>query len=125
MLQPCAAEAGLKPNACTGEYEAAKRIGLRLAKFETRCGGPYTLTGGERGPVTFPVFKAGDSVLRGSNGGFDFHTPPPLLHDAERIFKGKGKRSFPATPADCNACCTRSRPGCLIPCKIDSSVPVA
>jgi len=33
--------------------------------------------GGERGPVTFPAFKAGDSVLRGSNGGFDFHTPPP------------------------------------------------
>jgi hypothetical protein len=34
--------------------------------------------GGERGPVTFPAFKAGDSVLRGSNGGFDFHTPPPF-----------------------------------------------
>ena len=27
--------------------------------------------------MTFPVFKAGDSALRGSNGGFDFHTPPP------------------------------------------------
>jgi len=27
--------------------------------------------------VTFPVFKAGDSVLRGSNGGFDSHTLPP------------------------------------------------
>jgi len=27
--------------------------------------------------VTFPAFKAGDSALRGSNGGFDFHTPPP------------------------------------------------
>jgi hypothetical protein len=35
--------------------------------------------GGERGPVTFPAFKAGDSVLRGSNGGFDFHTPPPQI----------------------------------------------
>jgi hypothetical protein len=27
--------------------------------------------------VTFPAFKAGDSVLRGSNGGFDSHTLPP------------------------------------------------
>jgi len=27
--------------------------------------------------VTFPAFKAGDSALRGPNGGFDFHTPPP------------------------------------------------
>jgi hypothetical protein len=35
--------------------------------------------GGERGPVTFPVFKAGDSVLRGSNGGFDSHTLPPTF----------------------------------------------
>jgi hypothetical protein len=35
------------------------------------------LFGGERGPVTFPAFKAGDAVLRGPGGGFDFHTPPP------------------------------------------------
>ena len=27
--------------------------------------------------MTFPAFKAGDSFLRGSNGGFDSHTPPP------------------------------------------------
>ena len=27
--------------------------------------------------MIFPAFKAGDSALRGSNGGFDFHTPPP------------------------------------------------
>jgi len=27
--------------------------------------------------VTFPAFKAGDAALRGPNGGFDFHTPPP------------------------------------------------
>jgi len=33
--------------------------------------------GGERGPVTPPVFKAGDAVLRGPGGGFDFHTLPP------------------------------------------------
>jgi len=33
--------------------------------------------GGERGPVTFPAFKAGDAFLRGTGGGFDFHTPPP------------------------------------------------
>jgi hypothetical protein len=35
--------------------------------------------GGEKGPVIFPAFKAGDSALRGSNGGFDFHTPPPQI----------------------------------------------
>jgi hypothetical protein len=35
------------------------------------------LCGGERGPVTFPAFKAGDAVLCGPSGGFDFHTPPP------------------------------------------------
>jgi hypothetical protein len=29
--------------------------------------------------VIFPAFKAGDSVLRGSNGGFDSHTLPPYL----------------------------------------------
>src|SRR5271166_2788439 len=39
----------------------------------------YTGLGGEKGPVTFPAFKAGDSFLRGPNGGFDSHTPPPLL----------------------------------------------
>jgi len=39
----------------------------------------YTSPGGERGPVISPAFKAGDSVLSGSNGGFDFHTPPPTL----------------------------------------------
>jgi hypothetical protein len=38
--------------------------------------------GGERGPVTFPAFKAGDSALRESNGGFDFHTPPPNVSPA-------------------------------------------
>src|SRR5271165_819579 len=37
----------------------------------------YTGCGGEKGPVTFPAFKAGDSFLRGPNGGFDSHTPPP------------------------------------------------
>jgi hypothetical protein len=37
----------------------------------------YTVCGGAFSPVTFPAFKAGDSVLRGSNGGFDSHTPPP------------------------------------------------
>jgi hypothetical protein len=47
--------------------------------LKTRWRGPYTFSGGERGPVTPPVFKAGDTVLCGSNGGFDFHTPPPQL----------------------------------------------
>jgi len=39
----------------------------------------YTPSGGERGPVTSPAFKAGDSVLSGSNGGFDSHTLPPTI----------------------------------------------
>jgi hypothetical protein len=29
--------------------------------------------------VISPAFKAGDSVLRGSNGGFDSHTLPPTI----------------------------------------------
>src|SRR5258705_12575353 len=36
-------------------------------------------SGGERGPVISPAFKAGDSVLSGSNGGFDSHTLPPII----------------------------------------------
>ena len=44
------------------------------------CSKPFRIIfGGERGPVTFPAFKAGDSSLRGWNGGFDFHTPPPTV----------------------------------------------
>jgi hypothetical protein len=42
--------------------------------------------GGERGPVTFPVFKAGDAFLRGTSGGFDFHTPPPLFSFVVDVF---------------------------------------
>src|SRR5215472_15080807 len=44
--------------------------------------------GGEWGPVTFPAFKAGDSSLRGWNGGFDFRTPPPYCHAHERHSRG-------------------------------------
>jgi hypothetical protein len=29
--------------------------------------------------VTFPVFKAGDAFLRGTGGGFDFHTSPQQI----------------------------------------------
>src|SRR5882724_4665080 len=43
----------------------------------------YTLDGGERGPVIFPAFKAGDSVLSGPNGGFDSHTLPPTCFFSE------------------------------------------
>ena len=39
----------------------------------------YNSSGGENGPVTVPAFKAGDSALRESNGGFDSHTLPPKL----------------------------------------------
>src|SRR5215469_2094375 len=42
------------------------------------CSKPFRIiNGGEWGPVTFPAFKAGDSSLRGWNGGFDLRTPPP------------------------------------------------
>ena len=40
----------------------------------------YNPCGGENGPVTVAAFKAADSVLRGSNGGFDSHTPPPTFN---------------------------------------------
>jgi hypothetical protein len=53
------------------------RRGRGRRNLKPRAADPYTYSGGERGPVTFPVFKAGDSVLRGSNGGFDSHTLPP------------------------------------------------
>jgi len=56
--------------------------------------------------VTFPAFKAGDSALRGPNGGFDFHTPPPNqrrgkdkeeerthpLHKPQRVGHPRGNR---------------------------------
>jgi hypothetical protein len=41
--------------------------------------------GGENGPVTVPAFKAGDSALRESNGGFDSHTLPPLNDNPSRV----------------------------------------
>jgi hypothetical protein len=45
------------------------------------CSKPFRIIcGGERDPVIFPAFKAGDAFLRGAGGGFDFHTPPPTIH---------------------------------------------
>ena len=35
--------------------------------------------------MTPPVFKAGDAVLRGPGGGFDFHTLPPYLIAIQRF----------------------------------------
>jgi integrase len=49
------------------------------SSLRTRTKFPKIIRGGERGPVTFPAFKAGDAVLRGPSGGFDFHTLPPLF----------------------------------------------
>ena len=48
-----------------------------LSNLPTQTNPPRIMRGGERGPVTFPAFKAGDAFLRGTSGGFDFHTPPP------------------------------------------------
>jgi hypothetical protein len=42
--------------------------------------------------VTFPAFKAGDSVLRGSNGGFDSHTLPPYPLDVTDVTKRRGSK---------------------------------
>ena len=47
----------------------------------------YNPCGGENGPVTVAAFKAADSVLRGSNGGFDSHTPPPDLSHLSEVAK--------------------------------------
>jgi hypothetical protein len=47
----------------------------------------YTPRGGENGPVTVAAFKAADSALCGSNGGFDSHTPPPYLYDMAGSYK--------------------------------------
>jgi len=44
--------------------------------------------------VTFPAFKAGDSALRGSNGGFDFHTPPPKCCKENAKRKSVNKELF-------------------------------
>src|SRR5215469_15115425 len=52
--------------------------------------------GGEWGPVTFPAFKAGDSSLRGWNGGFDFHAPPPNYSVLNR-FKSMKECRVPRT----------------------------
>ena len=45
----------------------------------------YNPCGGENGPVTVAAFKAADSALRGSNGGFDSHTPPPTYLFAKHL----------------------------------------
>jgi len=37
--------------------------------------------------VIFPAFKAGDSALRGSNGGFDSHTLPPYPVERMAVVK--------------------------------------
>src|SRR5215471_6699558 len=70
---------------CTKRYREFKiQVTPQLTPARRRrlptCSKPFRIIyGGEWGPVTFPAFKAGDSSLRGWNGGFDFHTPPPCL----------------------------------------------
>jgi hypothetical protein len=64
----------------------------RRRRFQPIRSLSYTGGGGEKGPVTFPAFKAGDSFLRGSNGGFDSHTPPPTYS----VCVGRG--TPPGTP---------------------------
>ena len=60
------------------------------------CSKPFRIIyGGEWGPVTFPAFKAGDSSLRGWNGGFDFHTPPPNCFDCNQLTARTAVQSLP------------------------------
>jgi len=65
-------DAALPKNYTTSEQSfRPPRISIRLHRT-------YNFPGGENGPVTVPAFKAGDSALRESNGGFDSHTLPPI-----------------------------------------------
>src|SRR5712692_2461454 len=66
------------------------RTGRRKLRTSTK---PRNMTGlradgGEKGPVTFPAFKAGDPALRGSDGGFDSHTLPPYLFGIHKVTVG-------------------------------------
>jgi hypothetical protein len=54
----------------------------------------YNLGGGEKGPVTFTAFKAGDPFLRGADGGFDSHTLPPNLSVRIASIVSDENRSF-------------------------------
>src|SRR5260221_3919714 len=50
----------------------------KLRAFRKLCTLDDTNCGGAGAPVILPAFKAGDSALRESNGGFDSHTLPPF-----------------------------------------------
>jgi hypothetical protein len=60
----------------TGAPEAQEQISVSTS-IETVCYHRFAHSGGERGPVTFPAFKAGDSALGEPSGEFDSHTLPP------------------------------------------------
>jgi hypothetical protein len=71
----------------------------------------YNPCGGENGPVTVAAFKAADSVLRGSNGGFDSHTPPPTNIQCLCVPAAAGKESHAAktlSPIRPRGCLLRS-----------------
>src|SRR5215831_12751566 len=76
---------------CTKRYREFKiRVTPELTPARRRrlptCSKAFRIIyGGEWGPVTFPAFKAGDSSLRGWNGGFDFRTPPPNVSVLNRF----------------------------------------
>jgi len=65
------------------------------------------LPGGEKGPVTFPAFKAVDTFLRGTHGGFDSHTPPP----SPNLYSAPSDRTIFKPVAGIGA--TTSRPASL------------
>jgi hypothetical protein len=66
-------------------------LGAHAPDLNAHARGLYNPIGGERGPVTFPVFKAGDPALRELNGGFDSHTLPPKFQDSCMPMKRKQK----------------------------------
>ena len=57
---------------------------------EARLDAHLALNDGNSRQQTLPIFKAGDSVLCGSNGGFDSDTLPPYLFSLSEVTEKRG-----------------------------------
>src|SRR5215469_17266435 len=104
---------------CTKRYREFKiQVTPRLTPVRHRrlptCSKPFRIIyGGEWGPVTFPAFKAGDSSLRGWNGGFDFHAPPPnysVLNRLKSMTECRVPRTGQRAPESVSAWCVGKPP---------------
>src|SRR5258708_13467289 len=67
----------------------------KLRAFGKLCTLDDTNCGGAGAPVILPAFKAGDSALRESNGGFDSHTLPPFSCSVYAAYRGRESSSSP------------------------------